>query len=109
MPSRALFRSVQAGSLAPVEVWHIDPVRSSTIITSSGLIPHGEQAVDLALILNESIPSRPAKNVFVGAFSSTTTALTGSQPGIEVMHLVVTVVVTSGMSWCSFLLPTEEL
>ena len=76
---------------------------------SSGLIPHGEQAVERAVILNESIPSRPAKNVFVGAFSSTTTALTGSQPGIELMHFVVTVVVTSGMSSCSFLLPTEEL
>ena len=36
MPSRALLRSVHAGSLPPECVWHIEPVRSSTSITSSG-------------------------------------------------------------------------
>jgi hypothetical protein len=109
MPSFALFRSVQAGSLRPWPSWHIEPVRSSTIMMSSGLTPHGEHAVAFAVIRNESIPKRPAKNVFVGAFSITTTALTGSQPGIELMHFVSTVVTTSGMSWWAFFAPSDEL
>ena len=76
------------------------------IIMCAGLgFPPRIAAVALALIVNVSIPSRPAKNVFVGAFSCTTTAFTGSQPPSEVTHFVVTVVVTRSMSPCSFFLP----
>ena len=76
---------------------------------SSGRTPQGEQAVEVALMLNALMPSTPAKNVFVGAFSTTTTALTGSQPGIDAMHFVVMVVVTPLMSGRLFLLPLSEV
>ena len=62
MPSIAFLRSVQFGSLAAVGLRHIEPVRSSTIMMSSGFTPQGEQAVERAVTLNVSIPSRPAKN-----------------------------------------------
>jgi hypothetical protein len=75
IPARAFSRSVQAGSLLPSDLRHIDPVRSSTIMMSRGRTPQGEQAVDVTLMLNALMPSTPAKNVFVGAFSATTTAL----------------------------------
>ena len=50
-PCFALFRSVQLGSLAPLDVWHIEPVRSSTSMMSSGRIAQGAQAVDFTLML----------------------------------------------------------
>jgi hypothetical protein len=70
---------------------------------SSGLIPHGEQAVALTLMSKWSIPRSLAKIVgTLAARSVTTTALTGLQPGIEAMHLVVTVVVMPGTFPCAF-------
>ena len=73
---------------------------------SSGLIPHGEQAVALTLMSKWSMPRSLAKIVgTLAARSVTTTAFTGSQPGIEVRHLVVTVVVTPGMLLLAFLPP----
>ena len=93
-----------------VQDWFIEFVRSKMMTTCAGLgFPPRIDAVALALIVNVSIPSRPAKNVFVGARSCTTTAFTGSQPPSETTHFVVTVVVTASMSACSFLLPGDEL
>ena len=90
--------------------WFIEFVRSKMMTTCAGLgFPPRMDAVAFALIVNVSIPSRPAKNVFVGARSCTTTAFTGSQPPSETTHFVVTVVVTGSMSPCSFLLPGDEL
>lgn len=57
-------------------------------------VPPRIAAVALALIVNVSMPSKPAKNVFVGAISSTTTAFIGSHPPNDTMHFDVTVVVT---------------
>ena len=88
----------------------IEPVRSRTIITCAGFgVPPRMAAVAFALIVNVSMPSRPAKNVFVGAISSTTTAFIGSQPPSETMHFVVTVVVTSLRLFWAFFLPTDAL
>ena len=73
---------------------------------SSGLMPHGEQAVALTLTSKWSMPSSLAKIVgTLAARSVTTTALTGLQPGIEAMHFVVTVVVMPGTFPCAFLPP----
>src|ERR1035437_8713031 len=68
---------------------HIEPVRSTTTMMSSGLTPQYEQAVALALTLNELIPSTRAKNVGTFADSSATTAFAGSQPGKLDRHLAV--------------------
>src|SRR5581483_5054357 len=81
IPSLALFRSVQAGSDAPLGVWHIDPVRSSTSITSSGPVPHGEHAFAVALRSILSIPNRLRKVVSIWPDSETLTELAGEQLG----------------------------
>ena len=68
--------------------------------------PHREQAVAVTLTLKWSIPSSPAKIVgSLAAFSVTTMAFSGSQPGIDAMHFVVTVVVTPPMFSCAFFPP----
>ena len=61
---------------------------------SSGFAPQGEHATARTLTSNESIPSTFAKIVSTSAAYCTTTAFTGSQPGAEAKHFVVTVVVT---------------
>ena len=71
IPSRALLRSVQAGSFPPPENWHMEPVRSSTIMMSSGFTEHGEQAVAVAWTVNELTPSSLAKIVFTSDFDLT--------------------------------------
>src|SRR4051794_6003626 len=108
MPSRALFRSVQAGSGRPEWSQHIDPVRSSTSMMSSGRVEHGEQAVALAETLIESIPTTRAKNVFTWASCRTVTALTGLQ-GACGRHFAVTVVETPGTLSRAFLPPLLPL
>ncbi len=73
---------------------------------SAGLRPHGEHAVALTLMSKWSIPRSLAKIVgTLAARSVTTTALTGSQPGTETMHFVVTDVATPGMLSWAFLPP----
>ena len=94
MPAFALFRSVQLGSSAPELFWHIEPVRSSTSITSTGLVPHGEHAVALTCTLKELNPKTFAKKVGTSAVSLTATVLTGLQPGIVLTQLVVMFSVT---------------
>ena len=84
--------SVQAGSGWPAEFVHIEPVRSSTSITSSGFSPHGEQAVAEACTVIVGTPRSFAKVVLITPVSLTTTAFDGAQPGTEAMHLVVTVI-----------------
>src|SRR5262245_46404137 len=105
---RALFSSVQVGSFCPLEVWHIEPVRSRTSMMSSGLEEHGEQAVALALIVKWSIPSTLAKIVGTTVVCSTWTAFTGLQ-GANERHLVVTVVATDGSLSVSFFAPSRPL
>ncbi len=56
MPLRALLRSVQFGSFWPGPNWHMEPVRSSTIMRSSGLTLHGEHAVAVAFTVSSVIP-----------------------------------------------------
>ncbi len=107
IPAFALFRSVHAGSLAPELSWHIEPVRSSTSITSTGREPHGEHAVALTLILNELNPRTFEKNVGTVAVSLTETELTGLQPGIVAMQLVLIDSVT-GTLLPTWLLPLED-
>ena len=102
IPFLALFRSVQAGSLLPLWSWHIDPVRSSTIMMSRGCVPHGEQAVERTWMLKLWMPRTREKRVLVVARSSTTTAFTGSHPGTEARHFVVIVSVTLPMSPLKF-------
>ena len=100
-PRKALSPPFAQSSLVPpiVQGVAIEPVRSRTIITCAGLgLPPRMEAVALALMVNVGMPSNPAKNVFVGAISSTTTAFgLGTQPPNDATHFVVTVVVTSLM------------
>src|SRR3954447_8577160 len=77
MPSRAFLRSVHAGSGLPEWSQHIEPVRSSTSMMSSGRVSQGEHAVARAVTLIESTPTTRAKNVETSACSDTVTALTG--------------------------------
>ena len=44
--------------------WHMEPVRSSTSMMSSGFTEHGEQAVAVAFTVNESTPMTFANTVF---------------------------------------------
>ena len=89
----------------PAESVHIEPVRSSTSITSSGFSPHGEQAVAEACTVKLGTPSTFAKVVLTTPVSLTTTALAGLH-GTPVMHLVETVIVTP-LSPVGVLLPPE--
>src|SRR3954466_11274704 len=57
---------------------------------SSGLVPHGEHAVERTCTVNDLTPSTRVKSVLTLAVSSTTTALTGSHPGTELKHFVTT-------------------
>ena len=107
-PLRALFRSVQAGSFWPLEVWHIDPVRSRTSMMSSGFDEQGEQAVAVALIVNWLMPSTLAKIVGTTVVCLTTTVFTGLH-GASGRHLVSTVVATEGSLLLSFLAPSRPL
>ena len=111
-PRKALSPPLAQSSLVPpiVQAVPIEPVRSRTIITCAGFgVPPRMDAVAWALIVNAGRPSKPAKNVFVGACSSTTTAFMGAQPPNETTHFVVTVVVTPLMLPLLFLLPADEL
>src|SRR6185295_9500774 len=56
IPARALFKSVQLGSFWPGPNWHIEPVRSSTTMMSSGFTEHGAHAVAVALTVSSVIP-----------------------------------------------------
>ncbi len=94
MPLRAFSMSVHAGSWFPFESVHIEPVRSSTSITSSGFWPHGEQAVADACTVKLGTPSSFANVVETVPVSFTTTAFAGAQPGADAMHRVETVIVT---------------
>ena len=75
---------------------HIEPVRSSTIMMSSGFAEHGEQAVAVACTSKESMPMIRAKNVFTLEFAVTLTALyvlnALEHPGADVTHFISTVV-----------------
>ena len=75
MPSFAFLRSVQLGSVVPPPVWHIEPVRSRTSMTSSGLAVHGEQAVAVAFTLRLLIPRIRAKSRLTSEVAWTFTAL----------------------------------
>ena len=111
-PRKALIPPFAQSSLVPpiARPSPSEPVRSRTIITCAGFgVPSRMDAVAWALMLNDGRPSRPAKNVFVGACSSTTTAFMGAQPPSETTHFVVTVVVTPLMLLLLFLLPSDEL
>jgi hypothetical protein len=109
MPSWAFLRSVQLGSSRPQWSWHIEPVRSRTSMRSSGFTPQGEHAVDFTLRLNLSIPRTPAKSVSICARSVTTTAFTGSHPGICVRHRVLTSTCTSRTFSRAFFPPASPL
>ncbi len=84
----------------------IEPVRSSTIITSRGLAPHGEQACAETVSRIEPMPIRPRKLVGTSVLSVTCTVLAGLQNFALVEQSVVAAVVTSpdpltGFSPCS--------
>ena len=57
---------------------------------SSGLMPHGEHAVAFTFTSTVLNPNRRMKNVSTCPSSSTETAFTGLQPGIETRHFDVT-------------------
>ena len=111
MPSFAFPRSVQAGSAVPPPVWHIEPVRSSTSMMSSGLALHGEHAVALARTLSLSIPRIFPKTVATFEVALTFKALyelsVVEQPGAETTQRMVTVVVTSEPTSTSFRAPAD--
>ena len=90
IPVFALFRSKQLGSFAPELFWHIEPVRSSTSMMSSGLTPHGEHAVERTWTLSVLMPKKRTKNVLTWPVSWTLTAFTGLQPGTDARHRVET-------------------
>ena len=93
----AAFSFVQAGSLPPFQYWHIDPVRSNTMTMSAGRSAHGPHAVDSTRIGMELTPNSLRKNVLELPDSSTTTALSGAQPGSEATHFSETLSVTPVM------------
>ena len=90
IPALALFRSVHAGSVLPLLSWHIEPVRSSTSMMSTGFDPHGEHAAAWTCTWNEFTPTIFEKNVGTTAVSSTDTMLTGLQPGMVLLQAVLT-------------------
>ena len=106
---KALIPPFAQSSLVPpiVQAVPIEPVRSRTIITCAGFgVPPRMDAVAWALIVNDGRPSRPAKNVFVGAMLQHDDGVAvGAQPPNETTHFVVTVVVTLLMLPLLFLLP----
>ncbi len=110
IPDFAAFSFVQDGSLPPFQYWHIDPVRSKTTTMSAGRSAHGPHAVDTTRIGMESTPNRRRKNVLTFALSSTTTALSGAQPGSEATHFSDTVSVMPVMPlfWMGFFAPGAE-
>ncbi len=91
IPDFALFSFVQLGSFAPLQVSHIEPVRSKTATMSAGRSAHGPHAVERTWIEIVSTPKRRRKNVVALPDSSTTTALFGAQPGSDVTHFSETV------------------
>ncbi len=105
MPSFALFRSVQLGSLVPSENWHIEPVRSSTIMMSSGTASHGEHADAVALTWIDLMPISPRNVVGTSALCVTETVFAGRQPGKFATHVVETLVATVGTFGIGFLPP----
>ena len=104
IPLRAFARSTQpfGWSLSSV---HIEPVRSSTIMMSSGFEPHGEHAVDFACTVNDLTPSTLANTVFTVADSETVTAFAVVQPGNVDRHLVLTVSETASLPPSAFFSP----
>ena len=75
IPSFAFLRSVQLGSEVPPPVWHMEPVRSSTSMMSSGFAVHGEQAVAVAFTFSFLIPRMRAKSRSTSEDACTRTAL----------------------------------
>ena len=94
MPVFALFSFVQLGSFAPDHVQHIDPVRSKTTTMSAGRSAHGPHAVERTWSGMLSIPKIFRKNVLAFPVSSTTTALSGAQPGSDATHFSETTSLT---------------
>ncbi len=92
-------------SLAPV----IDPVRSSTIMTSSGTAPHGEQAWAWTVSGMLSIPISRRKVVGTLASSVTCTVFAGLQNLRLVEQSAVAVVVTVPAPTIGFLPSSAEL
>src|SRR5262245_32903115 len=97
MPWRAFLRSVQLGSFWPGPNWHIEPVRSSTTMMSSGLMLHGAHAVACAWTVRWLIPTiRPNH---VGTFDVAFTLIPFTppsrrlQPGTPARHETLAVVV----------------
>ena len=86
IPDFALFSFVQLGSFAPLQVSHIEPVRSKTMTMSAGRSAHGPHAVDRTWIEILLTPKSRRKNVLAFPDSSTTTALSGAQPGSDATH-----------------------
>src|SRR5262245_13239965 len=73
---------------------HIEPVRSSTTMMSSGFAEHGEHAVAFASTSIESMPITRAKNVRTLDVALTWTALYVpnwlEQPGADLTHFIST-------------------
>src|SRR6478672_10741854 len=67
----------------------IEPVRSSTIITSIGFAPQGWQAVAFAERSTESMPKMRENVRSTWAVARTWSAFTGLQPGAVARHDVV--------------------
>jgi len=81
----------------------IDPVRSSTIITSSGRPPHGEQACACTLSEIELMPTIRRKYVGMFAVSVMCTVLAGLQKFGLVEQSSVMLAVTFGTPGMRFL------
>ena len=77
---------VQLRAAASLQV--IEPVRSSTIMMSSGFVPQGWQAVALAPMVIELMPKTRAKPVAAVPRAFTSTAFTGLQPGMFALQEV---------------------
>ena len=102
IPSRALFRSVHAGSFEPFENWHMEPVRSSTSMMSRGLTEQGEQAVAVALTVNELTPITFANTVLTTEVDLTLIELTWPFDGVQPVTIACTHFVWTVIAALSF-------